>query len=266
VTSRLRRSPWLRIAAVSLVGGVGLSLLACYLGLGVGPDGVSLGVERQTRWGILNEEPWGRTVGWIQMADTSIEEVSCECSLLDDHAVAPVLEEWRLAVIDGRPYQIALYDRVYRGWPFLCLRLYENAAGRFGSFGDPPAEMAREYPEYAVDSVLWAPLGANIAVYGLSILCVCTGVKLSRTAFRAAVRTKRRRRGACPNCGYPLRGLPSRRCPECGGVAEAAGYVSMRGDQTSMAPESQPPRGSETVTGRDDPPSDHNTTGSRVKR
>ena len=71
---------------------------------------------------------------------------------------------------------------------------------------------------------------------------------------------------SCPNCGYPLRGLPSRRCPECGGVAEAAGYVSMRGDQTSMAPESQPPRGSETVTGRDDPPSDHNTTGSRVKR
>jgi len=31
---------------------------------------------------------------------------------------------------------------------------------------------------------------------------------------------RRLRRDCCPKCGYPLRGLPEPRCPECGTTAE----------------------------------------------
>ncbi len=72
---------------------------------------------------------------------------------------------------------------------------------------------------------LWLVAGSATAgvvlIYGVHVLVTwlvslggsALGIRASRRRYTIAIRG---RQGVCPFCGYPLRGLPERRCPECG--------------------------------------------------
>lgn len=60
-------------------------------------------------------------------------------------------------------------------------------------------------------TMLIIPLWGPTAV--LSLLPTVFAVRL---VWRSALRWRRGRKGLCVCCGYVLRGLPARRCPECG--------------------------------------------------
>jgi hypothetical protein len=64
--------------------------------------------------------------------------------------------------------------------------------------------------------VWWAPLrdGAALASAVLAVFSL-RGWKSWLVAMPWSLRSRRRRRGACPVCGYDLRGIQSA-CPECG--------------------------------------------------
>ena len=71
--------------------------------------------------------------------------------------------------------------------------------------------------------VITSCAATSIAAQSLwSIIGVVAGVLIMLWAFLAGVllliidRYRRTVRGLCPACGYDLRGLPIRRCPECG--------------------------------------------------
>ena len=54
------------------------------------------------------------------------------------------------------------------------------------------------------------------------LVCIWRSAGLGPLPFtRRQRRLAKLRRGRCPNCGYDIRGLPQRRCPECGATWSA---------------------------------------------
>lgn len=56
---------------------------------------------------------------------------------------------------------------------------------------------------------------ARIAVFIPLMGLVCCGAAILRRIIDANF-SRKRATGQCENCGYPLYGLPEKRCPECG--------------------------------------------------
>jgi hypothetical protein len=61
-------------------------------------------------------------------------------------------------------------------------------------------------PGFAVDS----------AFYGTFVFLLWSAPAFVRRVVRRRIRRSRLRRGACPACGYDLRGISGGTCPECG--------------------------------------------------
>lgn len=118
--------------------------------------------------------------------------------------------EWRLD-------ESAFLEKAY-GWPCRALGLvWKGPARQWGTNiltgawppggmpGGPAAGPVLAFPL----TPLWRGLIADVVVWaGVWVLLVA--------GSRALVRARRRRRGACEQCGYSLQSLESERCPECG--------------------------------------------------
>lgn len=85
-----------------------------------------------------------------------------------------------------------------------------------------------------VDEAEWVELRHPFGYVHNTIITLAAGVFLllapfvARDAWRArrhlaglSRKRRRLRRGLCPNCAYPIRKLPTNRCPECGSVFSA---------------------------------------------
>jgi hypothetical protein len=75
----------------------------------------------------------------------------------------------------------------------------------------PSYSMASEFEHRGMLPTAVVPLGFAIdtALFGGIIFLLWCAPPLARESLR-------RRRGACPACGYDLRGITSGTCPECG--------------------------------------------------
>lgn len=74
------------------------------------------------------------------------------------------------------------------------------------------ARALRTQDEHHRTTTLWRGHAYNAGVLGLLVLLV------QSLRWRTWWRGRRLRRGLCPECGYPLPGLPQPQCPECGTV------------------------------------------------
>ncbi len=103
-------------------------------------------------------------------------------------------------------------------------------------FNTPPFVQACAVIGVAGKIRLSATLATFLAVVGFLVSALCmTAVVCDLLRSNTP---KGYRKGECPSCGYQLRGLPVRRCPECGrpfSIREAGPGASRR-----LAPE--PPR------------------------
>jgi len=105
------------------------------------------------------------------------------------------------------------------GWPVVCLRGVEAEITPSATVGGRvrPArgwivlrKAQRGSPLVRVPILpVWGGLAVNSMVMGVPVLLIAIGA-------RSVVRRRRRERGACEGCGYPLGGLGELPCPECG--------------------------------------------------
>jgi hypothetical protein len=118
-----------------------------------------------------------------------------------------------------------------RGWPWLALSSWYNP--------DPP-NPANLHGAIALDSALTPESPAKLLPYlpiwrGLFADTIVFAVPWALLLLAPALvrRRRRARRGACPKCGYDLRGNVGPRCPECGW--SAAGQEGRDGARNSEA-------------------------------
>jgi hypothetical protein len=117
-----------------------------------------------------------------------------------------------------------------RGWPLPALR------ARIVGVLDPQATevyLVEDGIELAMDTSVGTS-NSLADVRQLPLAPVWTGLVVNTAVFAALwwvvllipgglVRIARGRRGACPSCGYDLRGSLDRRCPECGWGCQTSG-------------------------------------------
>jgi hypothetical protein len=122
--------------------------------------------------------------------------------------------------ISGRWAGHAEAVRVRAGWPALALEgagLLERDAiavhwhAAIDVDPSPPHDIGRRFaPRVLPLRPLWRGLLLDALVWAALVGLLTVGP-------RSFIRARRRRRGRCPACGYPLG--PSPRCPECGAGA-----------------------------------------------
>jgi hypothetical protein len=103
------------------------------------------------------------------------------------------------------------------GWPVVCMK-GEMEVRASGSQHVGAWLVAPRQPGWSMDLALpLVPLPGGLAVSSAAWSLIWAGgfvlVPALRRHARAAV-------GCCPACGYDLTGVPSPRCPECGGDGE----------------------------------------------
>jgi len=136
----------------------------------------------------------------------------------------PHIPEWVRLPADGDGAFVQEAQWIGAGWPVVCLtthRLFDlNNLSIDPSAWHGGIEMVRERPLQPLTAVVipytpyWPGLAINSAVYAAAIL-------LLTSAFHVARRVRRVRANRCASCGYDLRGLTSRACPECGVATHA---------------------------------------------
>ena len=110
-------------------------------------------------------------------------------------------------VYDNDPYRSHdshIFRAVRGGWPFTVL---EHETIAYGS------ERNIIWPEdrTPATSYRWRAMFLSPLIFAVPLwILLC----MSRTASRALLVSKRKRKGLCAQCGYALDSLP--RCPECG--------------------------------------------------
>jgi hypothetical protein len=107
---------------------------------------------------------------------------------------------------------------VTAGWPLSCLtgeRQTIGVATQWHGLAEPPRavrELSVKPRRVLPLRPLWLGFAANTALYAAALWLAVPGPLLLR-------RTVRRRRGQCAACGYNLRHVEHRTCPECGADA-----------------------------------------------
>ncbi len=104
------------------------------------------------------------------------------------------------------------------GWPRVALAAdYLQTAGMQMTLKNgirfSPEAIAGRYTRAFPTRVVWRGLVENLALYSFIVYLVLLLGPLLRFP-KAALRWKRKRRGLCVQCAYPLEGLAI--CPECG--------------------------------------------------
>jgi hypothetical protein len=104
------------------------------------------------------------------------------------------------------------------GWPWRCLWYHAQGAEDFSGVEpapeDPAIDLTNAGEASATKSIviplrpLWLGMLGNASVFGLAAFALLS--------IPTTVRALRRHRNCCESCGYALRGIRSRRCPECG--------------------------------------------------
>lgn len=117
----------------------------------------------------------------------------------------------------AEPYmKTTYYYQVGRaGFPFRCLRWTSG-------FSVPPPEVSRwaegimtDYRTSVMNLPRRIPLVPEFAGLLLNVLIYCLPVHVARAGLRRAIARRRRRKGLCARCTYPV--VPrADRCPECG--------------------------------------------------
>lgn len=100
------------------------------------------------------------------------------------------------------------------GWPFTC---FEGAMWREYAGGEWTSAGAFELSIAGLVATIpyrpaWMGVVANSVIWAAPFI-VFQAVSILRQRVRYSSRI---RRGACGQCGYPLDGLRSKKCPECG--------------------------------------------------
>lgn len=96
------------------------------------------------------------------------------------------------------------------GWPVRAMRWYHgNDAPQLELGLQRSGLTIRASPVLVIIPLL--PVWPGFAINVLFWMAICL---LARLLFRAAIRGRRRRRGLCPGCTYPIKGMSA--CPECG--------------------------------------------------
>jgi hypothetical protein len=113
------------------------------------------------------------------------------------------------AAVPGADDEAALTEM--RGWPAVCL--YFNAFGHRNG-GETTRLLVKLTPRGGrvglPFGVYWPGMILDIAFYTVPFAAL-------RFAIRARQRSRHRRAGRCPSCGYDRRGIPpDAPCPECG--------------------------------------------------
>ena len=112
-----------------------------------------------------------------------------------------------------------------RGWPFLAMRSYwlriETGGGAtlIGAIriGEQPSPFSLDDRTWLWPTIpIWTGLAINVIIYGGVFLAA---MKLLAALWATLSQRRRPRKGHCKKCGYDLRGLEGRPCPECGNVA-----------------------------------------------
>jgi hypothetical protein len=100
------------------------------------------------------------------------------------------------------------------GWPCVALSGTEVFAGR-SLIGTPG------YRSLSEATLIPTQVQPGLALNALLLASGCfVALSVARLAFNSVVRRHRRNRGKCTGCGYILKDLADRPCPECGAPAE----------------------------------------------
>jgi hypothetical protein len=136
----------------------------------------------------------------------------------------PHIPEWVRLSAAGDGAFVQEEQWIGAGWPVVCLithRVFDlNNLSIDPSAWHGGVEVVRERPLQPLTAVVipytpyWPGLAINSAAFAATILALMRG-------FHVARRHTRGRANRCVSCGYDLRGLTSRACPECGVATRA---------------------------------------------
>lgn len=132
----------------------------------------------------------------------------------------PVLEEAMNCTIGGAPADPNVVRAAYAVWLSKQPESFWQAAGKRLSTQTIPGKSIRWRAIFRfVSNVLLAALLVRSLAWTVPIIDAI-GRSLSGATMSPAERAAHRRKkalaaGQCPACGYDIRGLPDRRCPEC---------------------------------------------------
>jgi len=148
--------------------------------------------------------------------------------------IGPTMFDWSLSRTTLRR---PVYEEGAAGWPLRALTWHfgpqqakkEKAGGyiAIGSLASLPVEgwTNNRYPIAVKHDVIpylpwWPGLLVNSAFWAILAFTI-------HRVFLFVRRARRRRRGRCPRCAYPVIGLGGNACPECGfGVADRRGRAA----------------------------------------
>lgn len=200
-----------------------------------GPSRISMArvnawiAQRHERPVSASEQAEFRTLGWTPRPVTRRDMVS-EVAALERISFARREIVWYerarytgngLICGNGWPDDLLLAQRLEAGWPFRCLyatrsELEQESHGALCPDWLPTVPDALEFRPVAPllpYRPLWLGFGANTFIYFAAANLLLLGP-------RTLVRARRRSRGLCPTCAYPI-GL-SRVCTECGRAVQEA--------------------------------------------
>ena len=208
----------LRIALYLLAGAV-CTLVCIVVGLGIDHSGLCIGFDQRYE---RDNDPLGYVVGWVQVpgeprieADWILMAVNEDGKADTDGAYGEFNAAERQAREHAGSCQFTCYTPWYRGFPWLCARLYSSFYGAHGvTYRVVQANALREFPENVFGGVLWLPAAGNVLVWGLVVAVLDVLIR----RFRQTFQWPRLWRNQCLQCGYDLRGCVGRTCPECGTV------------------------------------------------